>query len=182
MPEYILQDHAVLQARHRIDKAAVNLRVCPFQKEGFMPIMLAHTGEMWPAQGIVDGSFVAVVALASFLKYQTTQNMGIAVTACVCSHDLAGMSHANFCLIHLYQKLLTELCFFIVWAVLILIEPTLGYAPLRAIPAHHGESYLRRDISSYDGLRKPTRYGGLGDLSCKTSKPLCISSYRYSMI
>ena len=59
---------------------------------------------------------------------------------------------------------LIELCFFIVWAVLILIEPTLGYAPLRAIPAHHGESYLRRDISSYDGLRKPTRYGGLGGL------------------
>ena len=40
-------------------------------------------------------------------------------------------------------------CFNFVWAVLILIEPTLGYAPLRAIPAHHGESYLRRDISSY---------------------------------
>ena len=72
--------------------------------------------------------------------------------------------------------------FFIVWAVLILIEPTLGYAPLRAIPAHHGESYLRRDISSYDGLRKPTRYGGLGDLSCKTSKPLRIFSYRYSRL
>ena len=75
-----------------------------------------------------------------------------------------------------------ELCFFIVWAVLILIEPTLGYAPLRAIPAHHGESYLRRDISSYDGLRKPTRYGGLGDLSCSTSKPLRIVSYRYRQL
>ena len=52
----------------------------------------------------------------------------------------------------------------IVWAILILIEPTLGYAPLPAIPAHHGESYLRRDISSYDGLHKPTRCGGLGGL------------------
>ena len=75
-----------------------------------------------------------------------------------------------------------ELCFLIVWAVLILIEPALGYAPLPAIPAHHGESYLRRDISSYDGLRKPTRYGGLGDLSCSTSKPLRIFSYRYSRL
>ena len=54
--------------------------------------------------------------------------------------------------------------FFIVWEVLIHVEPTLGYATLRAIQAHHGESYLRRDISTYDGLRKPTRYGGLRGL------------------